>query len=174
MNGLNFRTGVYSDLEELYQLERSIFGEDSYTRQELQFLLEDTSHSIVYVAENKNGIIGFGVSGIRPFLEAVYHNSGPVLSLNIPIKTNEMVGVMKSIAVVDNPEFRRKGIASRLVQDRFTWLKDHHIHHVFAHAMPGSNFVSLAHKMNYTLVEGWMGKTYTDGSEALLFYKRLT
>ena len=54
MNGLNFRTGVYSDLEELYQLERSIFGEDSYTRQELQFLLEDTSHSIVYVAENKN------------------------------------------------------------------------------------------------------------------------
>lgn len=174
MNGLNFRMGVSSDLEALYHLERSIFGKESYTREALQFLLEDTANSIVYLVESKNGIIGFGVSGIRPFLEAVYHNPEPVFDLHIPIKAEEMVGVMKSIAVVDNAEFRRKGIGSRLIHDRFTWLKNHNIHHVFAHAMPGSNFVSLAHKMNYTWVKAWKGKTYTDGSEALLFYKWLT
>lgn len=173
MNGLNFRKGVSSDVEALYHLERSIFGEESYTREALQFLLADTAHSIVYIAENNTGIIGFGVSGIRPFLEAVYDNPGPVFNLQIPIKAHDMVGVMKSIAVVDDAEFRRKGIGSRLVLDRFTWLKNHNIHHVFAHAMPGSNFVSLAHKMNYTWIKAWKGKTYADGSEALLFYKWL-
>ena len=98
---IRIETANFKQLDKLYTIEEQCFNEEAFSRQQIAYLLTDYN-TIALAAKNNADIAGFIIAQIE-----VEDNTefGHIVTLNIP------------------PNFRKKGVATKLLQEIQSLLK---------------------------------------------------
>jgi [ribosomal protein S18]-alanine N-acetyltransferase len=98
---IRIETANFKQLDKLYEIEEQCFNEEAFSRQQIAYLLTDYN-TIALAAKNNADIAGFIIAQIE-----VEDNTefGHIVTLNIP------------------PNFRKKGVATKLLQEIQSLLK---------------------------------------------------
>jgi ribosomal-protein-alanine N-acetyltransferase len=133
------------DLNEVLKIERICFKHpyDYFTF--LYFLIKDTDG--FYVAEENNQIIGYAISSVRG-----------------------SKGTLVSIAVL--PEFRRKGIGSKLMEESLIFLSRKVDHVKLQVRVSNTEAIRFYKKFGFEET-GFIPNYYLDGEDALIMSKKL-
>jgi [ribosomal protein S18]-alanine N-acetyltransferase len=98
---IRIETANFKQLDKLYTIEEQCFNEEAFSRQQIAYLLTDYN-TIALAAKNNADIAGFIIAQIE-----VEDNTefGHIVTLNI------------------SPNFRKKGVATKLLQEIQSLLK---------------------------------------------------
>jgi len=167
---------MIGDLEGIMAVENACFPPgERYDESLFRRRLSGPPYDIAF--ERKYFVATSYSSKIVGYAEAAIQDSGTVLFGTVtPFidafgKLDRKVGALISIGVL--PKLQGKGIGSRLVDARLAYLQENGIHQVFAQAWPNGGFPHLAPKLGFTLIPGWEGRKYEDGTTQKLYYKRI-
>ncbi|MEM3530302.1 MAG: ribosomal protein S18-alanine N-acetyltransferase [Nitrososphaerales archaeon] len=133
------------DLNEVLRIERICFNHPYDYSTFLYFLINDKNG--FYIAKKNNQIVGYIIASVRGDK-----------------------GTLVSIAVL--PEFRRKGIGSRLMRESLAYLS-RKVNYVELQVRV-SNFEAINFYKKFGFEEiGFIPNYYIDGEDALIMLKRL-
>ena len=98
---VKIETATIKLLDQLYQIEEQCFDQEAFTKRQIAYLLTDYN-TIALVAKANSDIAGFIITQVE-----VEENTefGHIITINVP------------------PNYRRKGIATKLLQEIETLLK---------------------------------------------------
>lgn len=171
--GLIIREAQLDDLVSIMNIETQVFAHDAYSQDMMEDLIRGRDESITLVAELAGWVVGYGVVMIRDLQSTLFYNVEPAKNSGIRLEDVQHVGYLKSMAVIDDPLIRRKGVGTKIVQVRLQWLQKRNIEHVFVYAMSKGDAPALFRKLSWTEIRGWSEKKYADSSYAILFYKNI-
>ncbi len=115
-------------LDKLYQIEEQCFEEEAFSKRQIAYLLTDYN-TISLIAKTNSDIAGFIIAQIEIENETVY---GHIITVNVP------------------PSYRRKGVATRLLQEIEAMLKQKSIPEIRLEVREDNNTaIKLYQKLNY-------------------------
>lgn len=140
---------------------QTTFLSNTYSRK--YFVAEEIKNS------GKSKIVGYGEVAIQDNQMTLSNQLDPVKKI-IPELDQKVVAIV-SIGVLPNTQ--GKGIGSKILEAHHEYLKNNNIKQVFAHAWPNGGFPKLGPKNGFELIQGWVGRKFSDNSIQTLYYKIL-
>jgi ribosomal-protein-alanine N-acetyltransferase len=138
---IKIETATIRILDSLYQIEEQCFSEEAFTKRQIAYLLTDYN-TIALVAKVQTDIAGFIIAQV----ETDNTEYGHIITLNVA------------------PNCRHKGIATKLLQEIETLLKDRGIIESRLEVREDNNIaIKLYHKLGYQTVgklERYYGKKH--------------
>ena len=145
----HIRLATKEDLDALLNLENICFKEETFSRRQLKYLLQE-ARSIVLVAEIEDNIIGSIIILLR---ERILN--ARIYSFNV------------------HPEHRRKGIAKLLMDTAFSILKEKGYNKITLEVGINNHIAQNLYKSKGFIVDKKLSDYYTNGDDALHLTKKL-
>lgn len=109
---LTYRPAVAEDTKAIIKLSDNYFGKAYLNSENIKQYIRHPD-SLVYVAENKKEVIGFGIFHLLMQWELIYHLGKSLGNRYENFNPHDRILLIKSLAV--QPEFRGKGYGKNLV-----------------------------------------------------------
>jgi ribosomal protein S18 acetylase RimI-like enzyme len=165
------RPATLDDVKDIYNVEEQCFPEAERYNMDLfrERISGEAGRRKYFVATRNNEIVGYGEVAIKNRENVVGSSQIELVEKHMNMTLEEQVGVLISSGVL--PSMRGKGIGKKLTEKRIEYLNDNQIYTVFAHAWPNGGFPYLSEKMQFECIPQWDGRTYSDGTRQILYYK---
>jgi len=135
---LKIDTATIKQLDELYKIEEDCFDQEAFTKQQIAYLLSDFN-TIALIAKSTNDIAGFVIAQIEVEENTEY---GHIVTINVA------------------PSFRRKGVATKLLQEIVSFLKQRSITQIRLEVREDNNpALKLYNKLDYK-IQGKLDRYY--------------
>jgi ribosomal-protein-alanine N-acetyltransferase len=139
---IKIETATIKRLDKLHQIEEQCFNQEAFTKRQIAYLLADYN-TIALLAKTNNDIAGFIIAQVE-----IEENTefGHIITLNTA------------------PNYRRKGIAKKLLQELENLLKQKGINEIHLEVKEDNNpAIKLYQNLNYKKtgkLEKYYGKTH--------------
>jgi ribosomal-protein-alanine N-acetyltransferase len=145
---LKIETATIKQLDELFKIEEDCFDQEAFTKQQISYLLSDFN-TIALTAKSNVDITGFVIAQIEVEENTEY---GHIVTINVA------------------PRFRRKGVATKLLQEIESFLKQRSIAQIRLEVREDNNSaLKLYHKLGYQTL-GKLDRYY--GNKHGIFLKK--
>jgi len=135
---LKIETATIKQLDELFKIEEDCFDQEAFTKQQIAYLLSDFN-TIALIAKSTNDIAGFVIAQIEVEENTEY---GHIVTINVA------------------PSFRRKGVATKLLQEIVSFLKQRSITQIRLEVREDNNpALKLYNKLDYK-IQGRLDRYY--------------
>jgi ribosomal-protein-alanine N-acetyltransferase len=135
---LKIENASIKQLDELFKIEEDCFDQEAFTKQQIAYLLSDFN-TVALIAKSNVDIAGFVIAQIEVEENAEY---GHIVTINVA------------------PKFRRKGIATRLLQEIESFLKQRSITQIRLEVREDNNAaLKLYNKLDY-MTQGKLDRYY--------------
>ncbi len=135
---LKIETATIKQLDELFKIEEDCFDQEAFTKQQIAYLLSDFN-TIALIAKSTNDIAGFVIAQIEVEENTEY---GHIVTINVA------------------PSFRRKGVATKLLQEIVSFLKQRSITQIRLEVREDNNpALKLYNKLDYK-IQGKLDRYY--------------
>ncbi len=135
---LKIETATIKQLDELLKIEEDCFDQEAFTKQQIAYLLSDFN-TIALIAKSTNDIAGFVIAQIEVEENTEY---GHIVTINVA------------------PSFRRKGVATKLLQEIESFLKQRSITQIRLEVREDNNpALKLYNKLDYK-IQGKLDRYY--------------
>jgi len=135
---LKIETATIKQLDELFKIEEDCFDQEAFTKQQIAYLLSDFN-TIALIAKSTNDIAGFVIAQIEVEENTEY---GHIVTINVA------------------PSFRRKGVATKLLQEIESFLKQRSITQIRLEVREDNNpALKLYNKLDYK-IQGKLDRYY--------------
>ena len=125
---LKIETATIKQLDQLFKIEEDCFDQEAFTKQQIAYLLSDIN-TIALIAKSNVDIAGFVIAQIEVEENTEY---GHIVTINVA------------------PKFRRKGIATRMLQEIESFLKQRSITQIRLEVREDNNTaLKLYNKLDY-------------------------
>ena len=125
---LKIETTSIKQLDELFRIEEDCFDQEAFTKQQIAYLLSDFN-TVALIAKTNVDIAGFVIAQIEVEENAEY---GHIVTINVA------------------PKFRRKGVATKLLQEIENFLKQRSINQIRLEVREDNNAaLKLYNKLDY-------------------------
>ena len=125
---LIIETASIKQLDELFRIEEDCFDQEAFTKQQIAYLLSDFN-TVALIAKTSVDIAGFVIAQIE-------------------VEENDEYGHIVTINVA--PKFRRKGVATKLLQEIENFLKQRSINQIRLEVREDNNAaLKLYNKLDY-------------------------
>jgi ribosomal-protein-alanine acetyltransferase len=125
---LKIETASIKQLDELFRIEEDCFNQEAFTKQQIAYLLSDFN-TIALIAKSNLDIAGFIIAQIEVEENTEY---GHIVTINVA------------------PKFRRKGIATKLLQEIESFLRQRSITQIRLEVREDNNTaLKLYNKLDY-------------------------
>jgi ribosomal protein S18 acetylase RimI-like enzyme len=125
---LKIETASIKQLDELFRIEEDCFDQEAFTKQQIAYLLRDFN-TIALIAKSNLDIAGFVIAQIEVEENTEY---GHIVTINVA------------------PKFRRKGIATRMLQEIEIFLRQRSITQIRLEVREDNNTaLKLYNKLDY-------------------------
>jgi len=125
---LKIETATIKQLDQLFKIEEDCFDQEAFTKQQIAYLLSDFN-TIALIAKSNVDIAGFVIAQIEVEENTEY---GHIVTINVA------------------PKFRRKGIATRMLQEIESFLKQRSITQIRLEVREDNNTaLKLYNKLDY-------------------------
>jgi len=135
---LKIETATIKQLDELLKIEEDCFDQEAFTKQQIAYLLSDFN-TIALIAKSTNDTAGFVIAQIEVEENTEY---GHIVTINAA------------------PSFRRKGVATKLLQEIESFLKQRSITQIRLEVREDNNpALKLYNKLDYK-IQGKLDRYY--------------
>lgn len=139
---LKIETATIKLLDKLFEIEEDCFDQEAFTKQQISYLLSD-HNTIALVAKVNSDVAGFVIAQIEVEENTEY---GHIITINVA------------------PNFRRKGIATKMLQEIESFLKQRSITQIRLEVREDNNLaIKLYDKLGYQIsgkLERYYGKKH--------------